>query len=236
MQFKSLGMRWLILIAASLSMISTSSSLAWDEGANIRINSDASFQLQNEEACVINPLDPNNVVAVWRDFRLGYRRVGVGRSTDGGVTWTDSLISVPPYDYHSDPVMSYDDQGNILICILAFPSGSGNSGLFVYRSNDGGASWSSPIAAIDQGVGGLFEDKQWMTVDRTGGNYSGRIYIPWARISQNGKSFSVHSTSASTFSTPVQVSDIGTPIWSTTTVLPNGARTGSLGESHAALH
>jgi len=45
----------------------------WD---NWKINSDATVQVQNEQQVAVNPIDPDNLVAVWRDFRLGYRRVG----------------------------------------------------------------------------------------------------------------------------------------------------------------
>ena len=50
---------------------------------NVQISS-PSFQLQNEEQVFYCPIDSSVVVATWRDFRLGYRRCGIGRSTDGG--------------------------------------------------------------------------------------------------------------------------------------------------------
>ena len=58
-----------------------------DVWLNVRINSDNSGQVQNEQQIVVNSSDPNNLVAVWRDFRLGYRRVGVGYSLDAGWTY-----------------------------------------------------------------------------------------------------------------------------------------------------
>src|SRR5512144_3256928 len=53
-----------------------------DETGNVRVNSDTTHQVQNEEQAAMSPLALDNCVAVWRDFRLGYRRVGVGYSTD----------------------------------------------------------------------------------------------------------------------------------------------------------
>ena len=61
---------------------------------NIRVNSDNSGQLQNEEMVCINPTNTANAVALWRDFRLGYRRIGVGYTFDGGQTWSDTLLVV----------------------------------------------------------------------------------------------------------------------------------------------
>ena len=56
---------------------------------NVKLNSDFSPYLQNEEQVWINLTDSLNVIADWRDFRLGHRRVGVGMSSDGGATWYD---------------------------------------------------------------------------------------------------------------------------------------------------
>src|SRR3990172_1858027 len=72
---------------------------------NKKINSDTTSQIHNEEQIVINPTNPNNVVAIWRDFRLGYRQVGVGYSTDGGENWSDKLIgyAINPFEWESDP-------------------------------------------------------------------------------------------------------------------------------------
>lgn len=214
---------WLVTASMiCLIILCYSISFAWTEGENVKINTDLTPQLQNEEACVINPLDPDNVIAVWRDFRLGFRRIGLGRTTDGGATWTDSLVSVPPYDRHSDPVMSYDADGNILINVLAFPSTAGNSGLFVYTSTDGGLSWNEPVAAVDEGLGSIFEDKQWMNVDRTGGTYNNRIYVPWTRFTSTSRIMLVHSILPSFYSAPTAVSD-GTGVqWPTVTVTPDG--------------
>jgi len=47
----------------------------YDSLVNIKINSDATNQVQNEEQVSHNRTNPDNLVAVWRDFRLGYRRL-----------------------------------------------------------------------------------------------------------------------------------------------------------------
>ncbi len=212
----------LVLFAAVIALLVPPAVFGWVEGQNIKINTDNTTELQNEQACVINPLNADNVVAIWRDFRLGFRRVGVGVSNDGGATWSDSLVGVPPYDRHSDPVMSYDADGNLLMNILAFPSTAGNSGLFVWTSTDGGASWSEPVTAVDEGPGGPFEDKQWMNVDRTGGTYNNRVYVPWARFTSSSRIYLVHSITPTIYSSPVPVSDAFSVQWPTVTVTPDG--------------
>ncbi len=211
--------RWILLGAALLAALPTP-AFGWVEGANVKINTDNTTQLQNEEACVINPLNSNNVVAVWRDFRLGFRRVGVGTTFDGGTTWSDSLLGVPPYDRHSDPIMTYDADGDLIICVLAYPNAGVGSGLFTWRSSDGGLTWSDPITAVDEQ--GPFEDKQWINVDRTGGIYNNRIYLPWTRFTSTSQIYLVHTTLPDNFGAPVPVSD-GTGVqWPTVTIAPDG--------------
>ena len=78
---------------------------------NVKVNS-VTTNLQNEEQIWISPLNANIVVANWRDWRLGFRRVGVGYSTNGGATWTDDLFPDFPYNRQSDPCMVGDRFGN----------------------------------------------------------------------------------------------------------------------------
>jgi hypothetical protein len=199
--------------------------VTWIEGANVKINHDATTQLQNEESCVINPNNPNNVVAIWRDFRLGYRRIGVGNTFDAGVTWSDSLlIGTVEYPRASDPVMSYTADGDILACVLSLSTDQSVSALHVYRTTNGGATWSEPVTAVDDGGAFGFEDKQWINVDRTNSSYRNRVYIPWTRFDQDNTSniLLVHSLSPSTYSAPTGVSDSPIVQWPTVTVGPDG--------------
>lgn len=140
---------------------------AW-QVLNWRINSDLTTELQNEEQVAINPLDPDNLVAVWRDFRLGHRRVGVGYTFDGGITWHDSLVEEPSYPRHSDPGIATDADGNFYVVILSYTgSTSQPNGLFVLKSEDGGVTWGDAVPAVDQ-VPGVFEDKELIACDRSG--------------------------------------------------------------------
>ena len=148
---------------------------ALDAWLNIRINSDTTGQVQNEQQVVVNALDPNNVVAAWRDFRLGYRRVGVGRSFDGGSTWEDELFFEPTYEKQSDPGLTWHTSGSIYAVVLSFTSG-GEDGIFVSETTDGGLNWGPFIPAVS-GIPGSFEDKELMACDRSGSQYDGNLYI-----------------------------------------------------------
>jgi len=185
---------------------------------NIQINSDNTTQVQNEEMVCINPTNTANAVAIWRDFRLGFRRVGIGYTFDGGQTWHDTLLYVPPYPKQSDPVLTVDSNGNFFACTLVLNLDLSRSAIYVQKSTDGGVSWSDPVIAIDS-VEGVFEDKQWMTLDRTSGPTNGNIYISWTRFTDITEILLVSSSDGGeTYSDPVYVSDEFGVQWSVPTV------------------
>jgi hypothetical protein len=212
----------LVLAAWSASYAQLNELPSW-QISNWRINSDATTQVQNEEQVAINPLDPDNLVAVWRDFRLGHRRVGVGYTFDGGVTWHDTLLEEPSYPRHSDPGVTVDAEGNFYAVILSYTgSTSEPNGLYVFRSEDGGVTWSDPVAAVDQ-VPNVFEDKELIACDRTGGLLSGNIYVTWARFGYVTEIMSVTSTDGGlSFGAPVTVSDDTGVQWPCPVVGPDG--------------
>jgi len=193
---------------------------------NIQINSDNTAELQNEEMVCINPTNTDNAVAVWRDFRLGYRRIGVGYTFDGGQTWTDELV-VPysPYGRQSDPVLWVDRDGVFYLSGLDLYWDQGPSGISVYKSTDGGITWSEPTWVVQEQYE-YFEDKQWFAMDQTGSTGDGNIYCVWDRFSSSHYYTGIVCASSTdgglTFSEPVEVSVYGPNYvqWPTVTVGP----------------
>ncbi len=152
---------------------------------NYQVSSPSS-QLQNEEQIWVCPTDSNIVIADWRDFRLGYRQIGIGRSTDGGNTWTDSLLTLEMqvFSFQSDPCLTVDRDGNFYISVLDYePVGSYDDSSFItfLKSTDKGLSWTGPVTVEDT-IGPYFEDKQFIAADRTTGPYSGNVCVAWARF------------------------------------------------------
>lgn len=155
--------------------------LVWQ---NIQLNSDTTLQLQNEEQIAINPTNPDNMVAVWRDFRLGYRQVGWGYTFDGGATWTDGGLFVEPnYEWQSDPGVTTDKHGNFYAVVLS-SAGTWVNGLYVFESTDGGVSWGPPLEVVN-GFPDAFEDKEFMACDRTDSPHAGNLYVVWNRFLNN---------------------------------------------------
>jgi len=179
----------LFLIAGILPVFSNSAMAAsnYPPPPNVRLTFYP--QLNNEEQVWICPTDSNIIIADWRDFRLGYRQVGIGRSTDGGLTWNDSLISFdmqvsPGGSWQSDPTLTVDRLGNFYISVLDYDPFSITDHSFIafYKSTDKGISWTGPVLHLPVVDATVFEDKQFTTIDRTGGLYDGHLYCSWTRF------------------------------------------------------
>jgi len=98
-------------------------------------------------------------------------------SFDGGWTWSTSDLPGQLDRGGIDPQVAFDAEGTAYAVVLggaATPAANGRrDALLVFRSSDGGRSWSEPVA-----VGtGETHDAPGLEVDTTGGPFHGRIYI-----------------------------------------------------------
>jgi hypothetical protein len=201
-----------------------------DEHPNIRINSDHTTEIQNEEMACISPLDAQNFVAVWRDFRLGYRRVAAGYSTDAGQSWTDALFPASYYPWQSDPVLVVNAEGVFTAMVVSFdPAYGGEDGLLQITSTDGGVTWRDSVWAINATQPLGFEDKEMLTVDVSSSPYHGTHYCTWAHFYQNPQYqydsthiWLVYQRPGEAYSTPHVLSQNHDNQWPNVCVGPNG--------------
>lgn len=169
----------------------------------------------NEPSIAIDPINPNRMAIGWRQFdnvNSNFRQAGFGYSTDGGQNWTFPGV-IEQSVFRSDPVLDVDTAGNFY-----YNSLTSNASVYtckVFKSSDGGASWSTGADAH----GG---DKQWMTIDRTGGMGTGNIYSSWTSYySSCLPGFFTRSTDGgNSFESCVEVA--GYPYWGTMAVGPDG--------------
>ena len=126
---------------------------------------------------------------------LNYTSILVNRSTDGGATFSPQVVAVNSFTgpgvicagrytvkgcIRTDqfPRMAADNgysstRGNVYIAYAANPVGPDNADIFLVRSTNNGANWSTPIRVNDDAT----TADQWMptiSVDR-----NGTIYIAW---------------------------------------------------------
>lgn len=128
----------------------------------------------NEPNIAVNPLNENEIVIGWRQFDnvlSNFRQAGWAYSSDGGATWTFPG-SINPGVFRSDPVLDYDNAGTFYYNSLRSTSAT-DWVCHIYKSTNGGMSWSNGVY-----IGG--GDKQWMTIDRSGGIGEGNIYSAWS--------------------------------------------------------
>jgi len=124
----------------------------------------------NEPSLAIDPKNADRMVVAWRQFdsiTSTFRQAGVAYSHDRGQTWPNPQ-TLDPGQFRSDPVLAADASG-----VFYFASLSSGTSAEVFRSFDGGVSWSAPRSAF----GG---DKEWITVDRTAGPGAGNLYMNWS--------------------------------------------------------
>jgi hypothetical protein len=134
-------------------------------GAGLNIVGDAA----NEPSLAVDPTNPLNLVIGWRQFNSvasNFRQAGYAYSHDGGATWTFPGV-LQPGQFRSDPVLAGSSDGKFYYYSL-----STTTSAEMFISSDKGHSWVGPHA----GFGG---DKQWMTVDVSGGAGSGLIHALW---------------------------------------------------------
>lgn len=144
---------------------------------------------QNEPSVRISRVNPNFVVAAWRDFKLGYidpdiiRRIGYTYSTNGGLTWAAPQLLPDPNPAHtsqSDPVITNDAQGNFYISSTSRQPVSGfNRDMLLYKSTNNGQTFVLYSTAVP-GTGGSGEDKEWIFCDPVSTNTTyNNIFISW---------------------------------------------------------
>src|SRR5512132_2005135 len=173
---------------------------------------------QNEPHIAIHPTNPNLVAVGMNDVRtLGVSNdawQGLAVSSDGGATYTESLIPGYPGDSSaaglvspirgnaaaSDPWLGFDRFNNLYFSFIAFqrtppgqPANTTANALAVatYSVNPatGAVSYAKTVV-VERGTVGLGqqEDKEALAVDTsTTSPFNGNVYVCWARFtgSQN---------------------------------------------------
>lgn len=147
---------------------------------------------RSESELETNPLDSRNVVGASKRFinpRTYDFTLAAYASFDAGESWTEApplaLLDDPDPNKRwagiSDPVLAWDNAGNCYLVALPFP-GPGSPfdtlGIAIYRSSDGGRTWSAPNFIHPNTV--RTDDKQWAASDRNRrSRYYGNVYVAW---------------------------------------------------------
>jgi hypothetical protein len=176
---------------------------------------------------------------------------GYYRSTDGGSSWHDSLVPGYPADASGggiaspahgscgaagDPSQAFDNDGRLFYGFICFNRGKPvNGSIYVARYTNDGATYDrtvlvkkGPPSALFE-ASGLFQDKDNIAVDQTGGPHSGNVYVAWSQYTgQAGNNAVLVSRSTDhglTFTQPVRATPVslGTASFADAAVGPDGA-------------
>jgi hypothetical protein len=189
---------------------------------------------QNEPSVAVNPRNAAIMVAGSNDYcaeiENGSGNVWAGyyRSTNGGVTWSNSLVPGYPADESEagtespthgvcaaagDPTQSFDGEGRLYYGFICFNRAKPTNGsIYVARYNDDGATYVRTVQ-VDRGtpsVWGVFQDKINIAVDQSRGTATaGNVYVAWARYTGQAANnvilFSRSTDGGRTFSKPARL-------------------------------
>ena len=152
--------------------------------SNTQVTFDTSLEnARSESSLAINPNNPLQIVGASKKFKniKTYDfTLATAFSTDGGLTWKASadLALLPTWTGVSDPSVTWDDSGNVFLAALPFnnPPGGVQIGMAIYKSTDGGQTWSAPNLIHTSSM----DDKQWTAGDANPGSpFRGRVYAVW---------------------------------------------------------
>jgi hypothetical protein len=203
---------------------------------------------QNEPSVAVDPRNASIVIAGSNDYcaeiQNGSGNVwgGYYRSTDGGVTWTNSLVPGYPADGSpagtesptkgscaaaGDPTQAFDGEGRLFYGFICFNRAKPTNGsIYVATYDQDGARYLRTVR-VDRGtpsVWGLFQDKINVTTDQASGN----VYVLWAQYpgqsANNTLHFARSTDHGATFSKPVRITPgLSEEQFADATVGPDGA-------------
>jgi hypothetical protein len=190
---------------------------------------------QNEPTVAVDPTDTDIVVAGSNDYCASIVNnevwAGYYRSTNGGQTWSLSLVPGYPDDTSAagvaspvhgtcgasgDPTQSFDGDGNLFYGFICFNRSKPISGgVYVAKYTGHGATYDRTVL-VKRGTPsglfttGLFQDKINLAADQTDGEFSDNVYVAWSQYTgfagkNNAVLFSRSTDQGLSYSSPFKV-------------------------------
>lgn len=131
---------------------------------------------RSESDIRINPNSPNLIIAASNN--LGGSQQAQFFSSDGGVTWGQTLLPLQPGDsHHTDPTVDWSSDGTAWATTIGVDAGTAGLQMRAYRSTDGGQTWEFDAAFSGEQNSA---DKQLMWIDRSSTSpFKDSIYVIW---------------------------------------------------------
>ena len=210
-----------------------------------KISSDPFANTTSQHATEVEPdtfSNGNTIVSafqVGRFFNGGATDIGFSRSTDGGATWSAGFLpgltatsgiggaTGAPFERVSDASVAYDRRHNTwLISSIPLEFNTTNvPTIFINRSTDGGATWTTPARTPDPaGTSKVDLDKNWTVCDNTTtSQFYGHCYTEFDNFGQGDLEYMSTSTDGGqTWSTPLATAGNDKGLGGQPLVQPNG--------------
>lgn len=189
---------------------------------------------QNEPTVAIDPVNTAIVTSGSNDYctveLAGGTWAGFYRSTDGGASWTDSLLPGYPTDSSpegmasplhqrgitnaGDPVQAWDRSHRLFYMGNAFNRAAPQDGSVWVATYDQDAAHYVRTVVVGRGtpaLSGRFNDKTSIEVDRgLASPFGGNVYVAWSVFQGNGNNeimFARSTDHGATFSQPMKISE-----------------------------
>jgi hypothetical protein len=156
-------------------------------------------------------------------------------SQDGGKTWTGGRLENSGIETITGPLPKllqqpsefgdpdlgnlisadqntvFDRHGNAYFQCINSGAGTGDVKVYVYRSSDGGRTWSSPVAAFSETSTQIQIDRPYLAIDDSGGPRDGTLYLTYETMFYQAYLPRVYSETSTdggrTWSAPVRVDE-----------------------------
>lgn len=183
------------------------------ESTNVRIN-DGSYGVHVEPSVAANPLDRRQLLAACQVSPTADPEfIATYLSSDAGATWRSGGLPQFPGGAGKtgdDVTVAFDVRGRGYVCATSY---SGGRAVYVWRTDDGGRSYSAPVTLVAD----EYCDHPWMAIsERT-------VYVAWASGDKSGLAFTRSTDGGETFETPRTILEpSGVPVISSAPTLAAG--------------
>lgn len=216
-------------------------------GGNVQLNDDSSPPMPQNETAVAASLEaPLVAVAAANDYVSN--GLVVMATADGGRSWRSTRV-VPTFGgtgdncLGSDPAVAYSLRDRaFFLSQLCFFARQPFSEIHVYKSVDGGATWTPGAAAavaasnFDQRTGtadeSVFNDKELIAVDNTPTSpHYGRLYVTYTKFHMLPDGFSDYCPVQVAYTDDVPTFDPSLAVWQRRAIVPDAPGAKGVGPS-----
>jgi len=149
--------------------------------ANVHVSHDH-YGVHIEPSVAANPRHPRQLLAACQASHTANPQfIATYLSFDAGETWENGALPQPPAGQappSDDVTVAFDPRGRGYLCASRAANTPGGRAMFVWRTDDGGRSFSAPVALVPEGVPEL--DHPGIAAGAGQTPSQRNVYVTWA--------------------------------------------------------